>query len=107
MHVGVQGEGMGVCHFANGDRYQGNLFDGNPQGLGVYQFSTNGRYAGKVNEPPPLLWTLTLQLRAVMICCALMAVRPSKLQHTLTVCLRYDELPCYLHGSKAISHRNS
>lgn len=47
--VGVQGEGVGVCTFANGDEYVGSLLDGVPHGVGLYHFSSKGRYAGYVS----------------------------------------------------------
>ena len=45
----MQGEGVGVCTFANGDCYQGSLVEGVPQGLGLYHFTANGKYAGQVS----------------------------------------------------------
>eukprot|EP00271_Cylindrocystis_brebissonii_P010887 TRINITY_DN27340_c0_g1_i1.p1 TRINITY_DN27340_c0_g1~~TRINITY_DN27340_c0_g1_i1.p1 ORF type:complete len:721 (+),score=74.25 TRINITY_DN27340_c0_g1_i1:463-2625(+) len=43
---GAQVSGCGVHTYANGDRYEGEFFQGKCSGSGVYSFSQTGRYEG-------------------------------------------------------------
>ena len=44
----MQGEGLGVCRFANGNAYEGSFHDSVLSGLGVYSFASGSSYAGQV-----------------------------------------------------------
>ena len=48
----TQGQGLGVCRFRNGNRFEGSFLDGSLSGLGVYTFASQGCYAGQVWSGP-------------------------------------------------------
>lgn len=40
------GRGYGRCSYLNGDRYEGNLSNGNPEGRGLYNYASGDKYYG-------------------------------------------------------------